>query len=91
MTVGLSQPAPGLACGCRRTDIGRGHGCVSRFQDGTSTAIIKLYLKLTVTKDVHVYFAQTLIKNENYNTKIDFPAKTFSPRRNENVFQLTTK
>ena len=27
----LSQPAPGLACGCRRVGIGRGHGCNARF------------------------------------------------------------
>ena len=29
--VALSQPAPGLACGCRRVGIGRGHGCSLRF------------------------------------------------------------
>ena len=29
--VALSQPAPGLACGCRRLRIGRGHGCNLRF------------------------------------------------------------
>ena len=27
----LSQPAPGLACGCRRLKIGRGHGGTLRF------------------------------------------------------------
>ena len=27
----VSQPAPGLACGCRRIGIGRGHGCGLRF------------------------------------------------------------
>ena len=29
--VALSQPAPGLACGCRQMKIGRGHGCNLRF------------------------------------------------------------
>ena len=29
--VGLSQPAPGLGCTCRRIAIGRGHGCNLRF------------------------------------------------------------
>ena len=31
ITTPLSQPAPGLACGCRRMKIGRGHGCNLRF------------------------------------------------------------